>query len=1415
MADKLRQNNLTEKTAYADELIIADHNFAVSTMVENYALDLSFGDKDTSFEARFIYPHLKGGEFIYLDGTEYGGVIDSVKAVSNFPEVIYKGRTWHGILDSKIVESTNIDTTANTLIEEIIRDNKLSYIFRYIPNRQGDTKLSYKAEKDEPMSAYKLIRSALKQAGLKLCMKANSGHIDMWVDKVATIEDTLVSSVANFTAERALFIPNHLIAKGELKGEDKDSEPERLTLHLYADENGNISTTQTFTGAEEIQIYKSFSGMKHEKGENVSRELKEQLEEKATEELKKLQRFAKAETSVLGNSNWNVGDIVRVSDYNVGFDITTDITGKLVRVEQGVLTVDYSVGSETAKAEAIAIIEPPRPNKVFSWFPGDNYTAGDLWTNRDTGEVMLATGTSAGTYNPRDWVAVSNLSDDKLSQEALTMARGIRGDLKRVETDLGHAKTNISATSQKVRKVEGDLGAVRSDIAETTTKISAVEGDLGVTRTNLEKTTQDVKKVGMDVDQAKQDITSTAKRITSVQADVTSTQLGLNATNRKINNVSQDVADVRKDAQATAQEVTKVSEGVTQAQSDIAKTSSKVSKVEGDLGRTKSDLNKTSQKVVSVASDVDKVKQDLTKTAADVVRVDNKTGVVQAGVNIVNSMITTVSVKVDDVRKSAQETADEVVKVTETVTQAQSDIASTSKKVDDVQSEVAQAKVDLSKTNQKVTSVEGDISRVRTDVNRTAQKVNTVEGSVNKARADLNMTTQKVTAVEGNINQARADITKTSQKVSAVEGSIGKVASDVSKTSQKVSAVEQSVSDIKADVDSATDKITTVEGNVAQVQSDVDKTSKKVTTVEGNVSRVQADVNRTSQKVSAVEGNVNRVKADVTKTSQQVTKVAGDVSQAKADITKANEKVSAVEGDMSKAKADIIRLDGLIIQTSSDVQKVTSGLAETKVGLDRVDTLISDVDGKVSAVKTSADRANTTANNAISRISATDRAVSEADKKITGVKNDVASVRGDVAQANRSIAGVRSDISTARNDISSAKGDIASAGKKIGNVEQKLTTVETKADEAKRGSANAYSKAEQANTRANDAISKTNEVRGSLDNVKRVVTKVEQDVEDVTYSMLRADNVSRNAYNMITSLQAMPTLIRQDPSGIIVGKSVDNEYPENAVVTRQSSMGAFEICTIKNGKLVPVSTFTKDNITIGDEFSQSIKLGKLNIASKKVYLDGRNMDPNNPKNPITASSIRGEDVLAVAAANKTSSASLHLNAGTDVAGYVHGSNITLKADSISFMTPDTDGDSELMHGKLRALSTEKIAKTLGCHVYTEYSAVSHLRLYKYGPIVVVSANDIVEFSTVSYEWRYYWTIDNKAMWPRYDVVTRSTGFVNGNNGAIDMKIDTNGKVYFRQWSGNYGTIKFAPNFSYICQESAIDGELSHFDSMRG
>ena len=72
---------------------------------------------------------------LYIEGTEYGGIIDSIAPDPDNNKLAYKGRTWHGVLNSKVLEPDagydylTVYGDANEVVLELIERMNLTDTF--------------------------------------------------------------------------------------------------------------------------------------------------------------------------------------------------------------------------------------------------------------------------------------------------------------------------------------------------------------------------------------------------------------------------------------------------------------------------------------------------------------------------------------------------------------------------------------------------------------------------------------------------------------------------------------------------------------------------------------------------------------------------------------------------------------------------------------------------------------------------------------------------------------------------------------------------------------------------------------------------------------------------------------------------------------------------------------------------------------------------------------------------------------------------------------------------------------------------------------------------------------------------------------------------------------------------------------
>lgn len=88
------------------DLMYMNHDRKDLGVLKNPEFDLAFGEDENNFECKIsLKDHCcKEGYYIYAEGTEYGGIVDAIEIDSENDLAIYTGRSWHGILASKVIE---------------------------------------------------------------------------------------------------------------------------------------------------------------------------------------------------------------------------------------------------------------------------------------------------------------------------------------------------------------------------------------------------------------------------------------------------------------------------------------------------------------------------------------------------------------------------------------------------------------------------------------------------------------------------------------------------------------------------------------------------------------------------------------------------------------------------------------------------------------------------------------------------------------------------------------------------------------------------------------------------------------------------------------------------------------------------------------------------------------------------------------------------------------------------------------------------------------------------------------------------------------------------------------------------------------------------------------------------------------
>ena len=156
------------------DLIYANSNKEDIGVMKNYTFDLAYGTDENDFELTTnMNNHVcEQGFILYMEGTEYGGVIDGIRVKTSSEELYYSGKTWHGILQSKIIEPGPgedylvCNGEANEVLGSLIDRMGLAGLFKASDSFSDITISNYKMNRY--IAGYEGIRKMLKEFGAKL-----------------------------------------------------------------------------------------------------------------------------------------------------------------------------------------------------------------------------------------------------------------------------------------------------------------------------------------------------------------------------------------------------------------------------------------------------------------------------------------------------------------------------------------------------------------------------------------------------------------------------------------------------------------------------------------------------------------------------------------------------------------------------------------------------------------------------------------------------------------------------------------------------------------------------------------------------------------------------------------------------------------------------------------------------------------------------------------------------------------------------------------------------------------------------------------------------------------------------------------------------------------------------------------------
>lgn len=313
-------------------LVIADGDGDVAA-TRDMSGDFAVGSDSTFSVTLDDGLRVEEGWYLYIDGTEFGGVVDGYEIDTGKPGTTWKGRTWPGILAENFLlpdagdDYLTVDGEANAVLGALVERMGLGGVFAASEDDSG-IEVSYSFPREG--SALDGIEGMLGAVGAKLRMRRMRGRTVLSaVPAEDYARDGADSDRLRLTIKKDRPV-NHLVCMGA--GE----LAERAVVHLYADRDGNVGTVQTIFGAEHrAELYDSPSADAAE------------LAEAGAERLRGMQGGEEIRVTDTGAGSYDVGDVLGGRDNARGVRVSAKVTKKIGKVSPRGLEVQTEAGEPT------------------------------------------------------------------------------------------------------------------------------------------------------------------------------------------------------------------------------------------------------------------------------------------------------------------------------------------------------------------------------------------------------------------------------------------------------------------------------------------------------------------------------------------------------------------------------------------------------------------------------------------------------------------------------------------------------------------------------------------------------------------------------------------------------------------------------------------------------------------------------------------------------------------------------------------------------------------------------------------------------------------------------------------------------------------------------------------------------------
>lgn len=319
------------------DLIYADKDRNDLGVLINSEVDFEISNKadECTFEIKVPMENnpIQKGYLVYIEGTEFGGIVDQMTINTAKKETKLNGRTFRGVLGSKILIPDEdyyiLNGNLATALNQALIDTEMNSFYEVVANPDAPSVTNFKAYRYGDL--YSTLMRVLFSTNHKAFISYSPARKKVLIELKPIGEYTNKTAITSdfFDFELTSSTPvNHIIGLGA------GQLSERYVVHRYLQVDGSIGTIRYYTGLEEIVATYEDANLSNE-----------ELEQKITEKLKELSQGGTFKITS-NDLNADLGDMFTAEDLYTEISVTQYVTNKIVTINDRDTKKQYKVGNK-------------------------------------------------------------------------------------------------------------------------------------------------------------------------------------------------------------------------------------------------------------------------------------------------------------------------------------------------------------------------------------------------------------------------------------------------------------------------------------------------------------------------------------------------------------------------------------------------------------------------------------------------------------------------------------------------------------------------------------------------------------------------------------------------------------------------------------------------------------------------------------------------------------------------------------------------------------------------------------------------------------------------------------------------------------------------------------------------------------